>query len=98
MTPSGSKSENHLIPAAGSLIKEPQKTTPVRAGKITATIYPADWHRLDEIKDFFRSRGVRNLSDSEALRLACRGVNIDDQLMSYYEDMKQEDGRQKRSA
>lgn len=85
-------------PSAGSLLKANGSNSHARAGKITATIYPTDWRRLDEIKDFFRSRGFRNLSDSEALRIACRAVRIDDGLISYYEAMKQEDGRQRRIA
>ena len=39
--------------------------------------------------------GYRNLSDSEALRVACRAVHIDDQLVSYYEEMRKEDNRRK---
>jgi putative heme degradation protein len=84
--------------SAGNLVQALEKKTPARAGKITATIYPTDWQRLDEIKDFFRLRGYRNLSDSEALRIACRAVRIGDELLPFYEDMKREDGRQKRTA
>jgi hypothetical protein len=84
--------------SAGSLLQALEKKTSARAGKITATIYPTDWQRLDEIKDFFRSRGYRNLSDSEALRIACRALHISDGLLPFYEEMKREDGRQRRSA
>lgn len=80
--------------AAGTLMPPGQQTSG-RAEKITATIYAADWRRLDEIKDFFRQMGYRNLSDSEALRVACRAVHINDELVSYYEEMRKEDNRRK---
>jgi hypothetical protein len=83
--------------AAGSLIGPGQQKSG-RAEKITATIYAADWRRLDEIKDYFRQMGYRNLSDSEALRIACRAVHINDELLGYYEDMRQEDNRRKRAS
>lgn len=82
--------------AAGTLMS-PSRQTSGRAEKITATIYAADWRRLDEIKDFFRQMGYRNLSDSEALRVACRAVHINDELVSYYEEMRKEDNRRKPS-
>jgi hypothetical protein len=85
--------------AAGQLIQDvPRKPVVSGASKITATIYPADWRRLDDIKDFFRSRGYRNLSDSEALRIACRALRISDELIPFFEEMKREDGRQRNSA
>ncbi len=80
--------------AAGSLIPSGQQNSG-RAEKITATIYAADWRRLDDIKDFFRQMGYRNLSDSEALRIACRAVHINDELLGYYEEMRREDNRRK---
>jgi hypothetical protein len=80
--------------AAGTIIPPGQQSSG-RAEKITATIYAADWRRLDEIKDFFRQMGYRNLSDSEALRVACRAVHINDELVSYYEEMRKEDNRRK---
>lgn len=89
---------NKPVPAraAGSLIG-PGRQNSGRAEKITATIYATDWRRLDEIKDYFRQMGYRNLSDSEALRIACRAVQINDELLGYYEDMRREDNRRKRS-
>jgi hypothetical protein len=72
------------------------KKKPNKAEKITATIYAADWERLDQIKDFFRHRGYRNLSDSEALRIAFRAVQIDETLIAYYEASRHEDNRRSR--
>jgi hypothetical protein len=80
--------------AAGTLISSGQQASG-RAEKITATIYAADWRRLDEIKDFFRQMGYRNLSDSEALRVACRAVHINDELIGYYQEMRGEDNRRR---
>ena len=82
--------------AAGTIIPHGQQSSG-RAEKITATIYAADWRRLDEIKDFFRQMGYRNLSDSEALRVACRAVHINDELINYYEEMRKEDNRRRPS-
>ncbi|MGH9439156.1 MAG: hypothetical protein ACRD22_14985 [Terriglobia bacterium] len=84
--------------AAGALVPSTRKTAARAEGKaekITATIYATDWQRLDEIKTFFHQMGYRNLSDSEALRIACRAVRINDELTTYYEDMKREDNRRK---
>jgi hypothetical protein len=43
-----------------------------------------------------RGRGVRNITDSEALRLACRAVKIDDALLDIYEEMSEEDRRRRK--
>ena len=40
----------------------------VGAEKFSASLYAADLARLDEIKAFMKSRGIRNISDSHALR------------------------------
>jgi hypothetical protein len=68
-----------------------------RAPKLSVSLYHTDLKRLDEIKDFMRSRGHRNLSDSEALRLACRAVVITDGFMEVYKEMLAEDGRRRRA-
>jgi hypothetical protein len=51
---------------------------------------------LDKIREYLRQKGVRNLSDSEGLRLACRTVIFDDKLLRTYDSMKLEDGRRRR--
>lgn len=66
-----------------------------RAPKLSVSLYQADLRRLDEIKDFMRNHGFRNLSDSEALRLACRAVQIGDGFLPIYQKMQQEDGRRR---
>lgn len=66
------------------------------APKLSVSLYPKDLDRLDEIKAFMQQQGFRNLSDSEALRLACRAVPITDQFIALYRDMQMEDGRRKR--
>lgn len=67
-----------------------------RAPKLSVSLYQHDIERLDTIKDFMKSQGFRNLSDSEALRLACRKVEIDSALIEIYKSMQSEDGRRKR--
>jgi hypothetical protein len=66
-----------------------------RAPKLSVSLYQHDIDRLDTIKDFMKSQGFRNLSDSEALRLACRKVEIDGALVEVYKSMQSEDGRRK---
>ena len=63
--------------------------------KRSITIYQTDLDILDEIRNYLRQRGVRNLSDSECLRLACRTVSFDDCLVRTYEAMRLEDGRRR---
>ncbi|MGI4831538.1 MAG: hypothetical protein ACRYFU_25645 [Janthinobacterium lividum] len=67
-----------------------------RAPKLSVSLYQHDIERLDDIKDFMKSQGFRNLSDSEALRLACRQVQIDGALVDVYRSMQSEDGRRTR--
>jgi N-dimethylarginine dimethylaminohydrolase len=43
-----------------------------------------------------RNKGIRNITDSEALRLACRAVKIDENLIGIYEDMTKEDRRRRK--
>lgn len=62
---------------------------------VTISLYESDLKRIDEIKDFMKQRGFRNLSDSEALRLACRGVELREQLLTLYQSMQNQDGRRK---
>ena len=64
--------------------------------KCSITLYQKDLDILDGIRDYLRQKGVRNLSDSEALRLACRTVSFDDRLVKTYEAMRMEDGRRRR--
>ena len=68
-----------------------QPTT--RAPKLSVSLYARDIERLEQIKDFMKAQGFRNLSDSEALRLACRQVKIDTSLVEIYRTMQGEDGR-----
>jgi hypothetical protein len=51
---------------------------------------------LDRIRDFMRDKGVRNITDSEALRLACRAVKIEDSLIDIYQEMTKDDGRRRK--
>lgn len=64
--------------------------------KQSVSLYSPDIARLDEIKDFMREHGVRNLSDSEAMRLACRAVKVGSEFLGIYETMRREDQRRKK--
>jgi hypothetical protein len=79
------RGENGAIPMNGAS----------RAPKLSVSLYQRDLQRLDEIKAFMQQNGVRNLSDSETLRLACRGVDIGKHLIGLYQEMQAEDGRRK---
>jgi hypothetical protein len=87
-------------PAKPSIAKptRQEESEGLRAPKISVSLYRTDLARLDEIKEFMRGQGHRNLSDSEALRLACRAVKISDEFLEYYRKMQQEDGRRRVAA
>lgn len=84
------KTKRVVTPASLEKAKERSHTL-----KLSMTLYQTDMKRLDEIKEFMKGRGYRNLNDSQAVRLACRAVKIDDQLIGYYLNMQGEDGRRK---
>ncbi|HEY5742132.1 MAG TPA: hypothetical protein VIS99_06285 [Terrimicrobiaceae bacterium] len=65
--------------------------------KCSITLYQRDLDILDKIREYLRQKGIRNLSDSEALRLACRTVSVDDRLIETYEVMKLDDGRRRQA-
>jgi len=69
-----------------------------RAPKLSVSLFQSDVQRLDTIKEFMKTRGFRNLNDSEALRLACRSVEIGDHFVEVYRAMQQEDGRRRPEA
>lgn len=65
--------------------------------KLSASLYDYDIECLDRIRNFMRGKGVRNITDSEALRLACRAAVIDDRFLEMYEEMSKQDGRRRNS-
>ena len=65
--------------------------------KLSVSLYDYDIVCLDKIKDFMRKQGIRKLTDSEALRIACRAVETNDNFLSIYEAMQLEDRRRKRN-
>lgn len=87
-------------PAPQKAVKEKPDTQPAAARegviKVSASLYNFDIECLDRIREFMRGKGVRNVSDSEALRLACRAVKIDDALVGIYEEMTKEDRRRRK--
>ncbi len=64
--------------------------------KLSASLYNFDIECLDRIREFMRNRGVRNITDSEALRLACRAVKVDEGFMDIYQEMTKEDRRRRK--
>ena len=78
----------------GNRLETAQENT--ASQKCSITLYQTDLNILDEIRQYLRQKGIRNLSDSEGLRLACRTVSLDDLLVKTYEAMKLDDGRRRR--
>jgi hypothetical protein len=72
-----------------------QTKTDATASKISVSVYPKDIERLDELKDYMKKQGIRNISDSEALRIACRALTLSSQCVDVYHEMQKEDGRRK---
>ena len=76
---------------------ERSRTSPVTNGgaqRLSITLYPTDLERLDEIKHVMLAERVRNLSDSETLRLAVRTSATDGTLLrKVYDAMILEDRR-----
>lgn len=82
----------------GSKRRSETQLPDVREGviKLSASLYNYDIECLDRIREFMRGKGIRNITDSEALRLACRAVKIDDGFMDIYEEMTKEDRRRRK--
>jgi hypothetical protein len=68
---------------------------PLRAPKLSVSLYQPDLRRLDEVKAFMGEQGIRNLSDSEAIRLFIRTAEITGAIVGVYREMQLEDGRRK---
>lgn len=101
---SGAPVDYRVPPPQSTLSEKTDKTKPdtqqkaVKEGviKVSASLYNFDIECLDRIREFMRSKGIRNVTDSEALRLACRSVKIDDALMRIYDEMSKEDRRRRK--
>lgn len=85
-------------PAPKPLKTEPQalQTPPKqKVVKVSVALYPSDLARLETVRRWMSDRGIRNLSDSEALRLMCRAAELAPRFEDLYRDMRHEDGRRK---
>jgi hypothetical protein len=89
-------------PAPTPIVPDGPTTGTIRAtapaegtNKLSISLYPVDLVRLDEIKAYMRSRGVRKVTDSEAIRLAIRSAPLGDELDLQYKRMQCEDLRRK---
>ncbi len=96
-TPTVRPATPHPASPRGAAKKADAPQAEVREGviKLSASLYNFDIECLDRIREFMRGKGIRNITDSEALRLACRAVKIDDGFIDIYEEMTKED-RQRR--
>ena len=100
----GAQAAQHTTASRPTQPQKAVKTEPdtqhveVREGviKVSASLYSFDIECLDRIREFMRGKGIRNITDSEALRLACRAVKIDEPLIGIYEAMTKEDRRRRK--
>lgn len=97
-TPTVRRTAPHSALPRGARKKADTPQTEVREGviKLSASLYNFDIECLDRIREFMRGKGIRNITDSEALRLACRAVKINDAFMDIYEEMTKEDRRRRK--
>lgn len=97
-TPMVRRAAPHSTSPRGTRKKADTPQAEVREGiiKLSASLYNFDIECLDRIREFMRGKGIRNITDSEALRLACRAVKIDDAFMDIYEEMTKEDRRRRK--
>lgn len=97
-TPTVQRDASRPATAKGGRKKPDTHEVEVREGviKLSASLYNFDIECLDRIREFMRGKGIRNITDSEALRLACRAVKIDDGFMDIYEEMTKEDRRRRK--
>jgi hypothetical protein len=90
--------------ATAAVASSGDKRVPDRTGKptaegvikLSASLYNFDIECLDRIREFMRSKGIRNITDSEALRLACRAVKVNDGFMDIYQEMTKDDRRRRK--
>jgi hypothetical protein len=66
-----------------------------RVKKISISVYPKDIEVLDSLKGYLAEQGIRNLSDSETMRIAWRTLILTPRCVEVYQEMKKEDGRRK---
>jgi len=65
-----------------------------RASKLSVSLFPADYERMNQIIAFMLKQGVR-VNASMALRLALRTARIDAGLLMVLKQVEAEDGRRK---
>ena len=82
------------LESPGNLRDGSQKLRPAKSARLPFT--RRIWTSWTKSENYLRQKGIRNLSDSEGLRLACRTLSFDDRLLTTYEAMKMEDGRRRR--
>ncbi len=84
-------------PAVATIVPGP-KSESGGTHRTTATmsLYPADIDRLKEIRRKLEDNGIKRVSDSEAVRVALRHVELSaDALVAAYRAMQADDRRRK---
>ncbi len=76
--------------------KSDSKSGGTRRTTATMSLYPADLDRLKEIRRKLEDHGIKRVSDSEAVRVALRHVELSaDELVAAYRAMQADDQRRK---
>lgn len=63
-----------------------------RAGKISVSLFEADFQRIEAIRGYLAQRGTI-ISRSEAVKVALRSVTLGDDLRRALDEARREDGR-----
>ena len=83
-------------PAATSRPSPKPESGGIHRTTATMSLYPADIDRLKEIRRKLEDNGIKRVSDSEAVRVALRHVEVSaDELGSAYRAMQADDRRRK---
>ncbi len=85
-------------PKAGGGAKVAAEPLPNAAGgveRFSASFWASDTRRLDDLADYLRTQGERNVGRSLLLRVALRAVKLTPELVEHLRAAQAEDGRRK---
>lgn len=85
-------------PKAGGGVKvaaDPLPNDDAGAERFSASFWASDKRRLDDLADYLRTQGERNVGRSLLLRVALRSVKLTPELVGHLRAAEAEDGRRK---
>ena len=91
------KASEPVSPPADTIVLSPKSDKGgIHRTTATMSLYPADIDRLKEIRRKLEDNGIKRVSDSEAVRVALRHVELSaDALVAAYRAMQADDRRRK---